>query len=215
MKSRQFTFIILSILLILLNFGGTVHSRKDTVLPELSEKLLRFRVLANSDSTADLFQKNKVSEELASLLRPILSECSSKTEAQNAVSRNLPEIETAAAAFVSQYGADYPVSCTLTKHSFPLKVYQDLTFPAGSYDTLLVTIGEGNGSNWWCLAYPPLCFAEEAYVTVPEQTENTLQSILSERSWRAISGQTKKQQSESPERPGFCFRLLPFLNHLF
>lgn len=186
----------------------------DSVITELSGKLLRFRVLANSDSAADQLQKNKVSAELATLLHPVLSDCSSKEEAQSLLTANLSYIEETAAALTSRYGEAYPVSCCLTQHQFPLKIYQDLTFPSGIYDTLLVTIGDGVGSNWWCLAYPPLCFAEEAYVTVPEETENALEDMLSDQTWEAISGQNKKQQAKN-KKPKFCFRLLPFLNDLF
>lgn len=178
-----------------------------SVRQELSDRLLRFRVLANSDSAADQEQKNRVSQALASSLRPLLSDCSSKEEAVSLLSDSLAEIEKKAAALAALYGNAYPVSCTLSSHCFPIKIYQDLTFPAGEYDTLLVTIGDGAGSNWWCLAYPPLCFTEESYVTVPGDTRDTLKDILSEETYEAVS-----QKSGTPS---FCFRLFPFLNRLF
>lgn len=219
---KQFSHILLLtaiIVFIILSFSvptDQVNTLDDSIITELSGKLLRFRVLANSDSAADQLQKNKVSAALADQLRPILSACSSKEEAQTLITENLPAIEATAAVLASQYGEAYPVTCSLTQHQFPLKVYQNLTFPAGTYDTLLVTIGNGAGSNWWCLAYPPLCFAKEAYVTIPEETENTLENMLTDQTWETISRQTKKQQTETQtKKPKFCFRLLPFLNDLF
>lgn len=208
---------------------------QSSIRQELSEKLLRFRVLANSDSADDQRQKNRVSADLASMLRPILSGCASKEEAQSKLKDALPAIEQAAQELTSRYGTDYPVSCSLSRHQFPLKIYQNLTFPAGSYDTLLITIGDGAGSNWWCLAYPPLCFAEEAYVTVPEETDEALRELLSEEAYASISasngspdtqenaGQPKEdgqpkgngQQEDDQDKPAFCFRLLPFLNDWF
>ncbi|MBQ8639137.1 MAG: stage II sporulation protein R [Lachnospiraceae bacterium] len=191
---------------------------EDAIRRELSDKLLRFRVLANSDSPADQIQKNQVSSSLATLLRPILSECSSKADAQTRLTALLPQIEEAASTLTASFGENYSVTCTLSTHQFPLKIYQNLTFPAGIYDTLLVTIGEGKGSNWWCLAYPPLCFAEEAYVTVPEETSQTLSDILSPQAYCAISKpsaakETGKEKEDSQKR--FYFRLFPFLNDLF
>lgn len=178
---------------------------------ELSAKLLRFRVLANSDSTADQAQKNKVSQALASWLRPMLSSCSSKEEARAALARALPAVEKKANELAALYGKDYDVSCCLGPHTFPAKLYQDLAFPAGEYDTFLVTIGDGAGSNWWCLAYPPLCFAEESYVTVPQESDAKLQELLSDEAYDSlhpeIPGESAPQKDVS-----FCFGLFPFFN---
>ncbi len=215
MKTCRYPVIIFCLLLTLLCIFTSRSPKNESILPELSSKLLRFRVLANSDTTLDQFQKNKVSEEIANELRPLLSNCSSKEEAQTVLEANLQKLTARATDLTAQYGTAYPVTCTLTQHQFPLKMYQNLTFPAGTYDTLLITIGEGNGSNWWCLAYPPLCFAKEAYVTVPEETNTTLENMLSDKSWKAISGQEKTQSDENKEKPKFYFRLLSFLNDFF
>lgn len=208
MKKKQFRFhtVIYSVCAaaILAGIFFTLHIRQlqteqhaDAVRQELSDRLLRFRVLANSDSTADQRQKNELSAAIASRLRPVLSACASKEDAKETLLQMLPDLEQEAASLAAAYGNAYPVTCSLGVHTFPLKQYQSLTFPAGTYDTFLITIGSGSGSNWWCLAYPPLCFAGESCVTVPKQSEQALNDLLSEDAWDMISGNSDAIRSDS------------------
>ncbi len=150
----------------------------------LSTKLLRFRVLADSDSSEDQADKNKLCAKLIPLLSDELSTVQTKEEAVTLVRESLPFLTAYCNDVLSSSGKF--VSCSLGSHLFPYKTYGNYQFPAGIYDTLLVTIGSGSGSNWWCLAFPPLCFADEAFVDVPDASKQMLLDILDDDEYNAI-----------------------------
>ena len=147
----------------------------------LSSKLLRFRVLANSDAENDQNDKKRLCKKLIPLLSPALSNVQTKEEAISLVQESLPFLTAYCNDVLSNdrsASANHSVTCTVGPHLFPYKTYDDCQFPAGIYDTLLVTIGAGRGSNWWCLAFPPLCFADEAFLDVPDSSKQTLLRVL-------------------------------------
>ncbi len=158
------------------NFTLTSSSFSTDYSSTLSSKLLRFRVLANSDSTKDQSDKKRLCTELIPILSPALSNVRTKEEAISLVRESLPFLTAYCNDVLSD--SDKSVSCTVGPHLFPYKTYADCQFPAGIYDTLLVTIGKGRGSNWWCLAFPPLCFADEAFLDVPDSSKQTLLQVL-------------------------------------
>ena len=152
----------------------------------LSDKLLRFRVLADSDSSIDQYEKNELSKKMITLLSPALSDIKTKEEALTLLRESLPFLNAYCNYVLSDYGAQNYASCTLGSHLFPYKTYGNYQFPAGIYDTLLVTIGSGRGSNWWCLAFPPLCFANEAFIDVPDSSSQMLFDLLDKDCYEAI-----------------------------
>lgn len=152
----------------------------------LSDKLLRFRVLADSDSSIDQYEKNELSKKMITLLSPVLSTVQTKEEALTLLRESLPFLNAYCNYVLSDYGAQKYASCTLGSHLFPYKTYGNYQFPAGVYDTLLVTIGSGRGSNWWCLAFPPLCFANEAFIDVPDSSSQMLFDLLDKDCYEAI-----------------------------
>lgn len=152
----------------------------------LSDKLLRFRVLADSDSSIDQYEKNELSKKMITLLSPALSDIKTKEEALTLLRESLPFLNAYCNYVLSDYGAQKYASCTLGSHLFPYKTYGNYQFPSGVYDTLLVTIGSGRGSNWWCLAFPPLCFANEAFIDVPDSSSQMLFDLLDKDCYEAI-----------------------------
>lgn len=123
----------------------------------MTDKLIRLHVIANSDSSADQALKLAVRDEVVSLCAEISSGCTSRAEAHSALEADLGLIESVAAGVISREGYDYPVSVTLSSCEFDKRVYDGFTLPAGEYDALCVTIGEGEGKNFWCVCYPSLC----------------------------------------------------------
>lgn len=160
------------------------YQKNDSSL--LSDKLLRFRVLADSDSSIDQYEKNELSKKMITLLSPALSDIKTKEEALTLLRESLPFLNAYCNYVLSDYGAQNYASCTLGSHLFPYKRYGNYQFPAGIYDTLLVTIGSGRGSNWWCLAFPPLCFANEAFIDVPDSSSQMLFDLLDKDCYEAI-----------------------------
>ena len=186
MTHRKKLTIFLLAIATLFTFVLFIHPYRKNDSSLLSDKLLRFRVLADSDSSIDQYEKNELSKKMIALLSPVLSTVQTKEEALTLLRESLPFLNAYCNYVLSDYGAQKYASCTLGSHLFPYKTYGSYQFPAGVYDTLLVTIGSGRGSNWWCLAFPPLCFANEAFIDVPESSSQTLFDLLDKDCYEAI-----------------------------
>ena len=123
----------------------------------LSDKVLRLHVLANSDSAADQALKLKVRDSVLEAASAILEGCPDRETAERRLSDALPEIEDAARARIAAEGETQAVTAELRPTVFPTREYEDFTLPAGEYLALRVVLGEGEGHNWWCVVFPPLC----------------------------------------------------------
>ena len=186
MTHRKKLTIFLLAVATLFTFVLLIHPYRKNDSSLLSDKLLRFRVLADSDSSIDQYEKNELSKKMITLLSPALSNIKTKEEALTLLRESLPFLNAYCNYVLSDYGAQNYASCTLGSHLFPYKTYGNYQFPAGIYDTLLVTIGSGRGSNWWCLAFPPLCFANEAFIDVPDSSSQMLFDLLDKDCYEAI-----------------------------
>ena len=186
MTHRKKLTIFLLAVATLFTFVLLIHPYRKNDSSLLSDKLLRFRVLADSDSSIDQYEKNELSKKMITLLSPVLSTVQTKEEALTLLRESLPFLNAYCNYVLSDYGAQKYASCTLGSHLFPYKTYGNYQFPAGVYDTLLVTIGSGRGSNWWCLAFPPLCFANEAFIDVPDSSSQMLFDLLDKDCYEAI-----------------------------
>ena len=124
---------------------------------ELADSVIRFHVIANSDSQADQALKLAVRDRVLARAEAIYPENATLDEAQTALEGHLNLLAAAGREVVEEQGYDYPVSASLEDCWFPTKEYEGFALPAGNYTALRVIIGEGKGRNWWCVAFPPLC----------------------------------------------------------
>ena len=129
----------------------------DRTQQQLSDKVLRLHVLANSDSEADQALKRKVRDSVLETASAILADCPDRETAEQRLSAALLEIEDAARARIAAEGGEQTVTAELRPTVFPTREYEDFTLPAGEYLALRVVLGEGEGHNWWCVVFPPLC----------------------------------------------------------
>ena len=129
----------------------------DRTQQQLSDKVVRLHVLANSDSEADQALKRKVRDSVLEAASAILEGCPDRETAEQRLSAALPEIEDAARARIAAEGGKQTVTAELRPTVFPTREYEDFTLPAGEYLALRVVLGEGEGHNWWCVVFPPLC----------------------------------------------------------
>lgn len=145
---------------------------------ELADQVIRFHVIANSDSQEDQTLKLAVRDRVLARAEEFYPEHATLTEAQAALEGHLSALAAAGREVVEEQGYDYPVTARLEDCWFPTKEYEGFALPAGNYTALRVTIGEGKGQNWWCVAFPPLCLgaasetvdqALEAGLFTPEQ----------------------------------------------
>ena len=125
----------------------------------LADKMIRLHVLANSDSEADQALKLEVRDAVLAQAEDILRRCGTMEEAQAQLEAALPDLEALGEAAVSLNGCDYPVTAALSWEDYPTREYDTFTLPAGRYLSLRLTIGAGEGRNWWCVVFPPLCNA--------------------------------------------------------
>lgn len=144
---------ILMALAVTLLWGAWSLHRQD----DLQEKMIRLHVIANSDSDADQTLKLHVRDAVLCCAEDILRQSADMTEARARLRDSLPAIGDAAAQELAAQGSGYSVSVALEDTEFPRKTYDGFALPAGEYLALRVVIGAGEGRNWWCVVYPPLC----------------------------------------------------------
>lgn len=154
----------------------------------IAREVLRFHVLADSDSTEDQVLKMQVKDVLVEKLNGLLQDCENAAESGKAVQENLGQIETWAAEEIQRRGFSCPVSAALENVWFPEKSYGDCTFPEGEYRALQVKIGEAKGQNWWCLLFPGLCFAGTVEGEVPPPQKEKLRQVLTQEEYEAVTG---------------------------
>ena len=179
-------YIIMSLLLFTLAITGMWCGRQYQMQHRLAEKVLRFHVLANSDAVWDQNLKLEVRDAIGSYMQEEMKGIESKATCESFVVEKIPEIERVAEQVVENAGFAYEVHAELAECEFPVKTYGAYTFPAGNYDALKVTIGEGKGQNWWCVMYPNMCFENSMYEVVNEKSEETLRAVLDEEEYNAV-----------------------------
>ena len=124
---------------------------------ELSEKVIRLHVLANSDSAEDQALKLQVRDVILERTTQLLEDVSDRKAAEGLLRGNLLELERLAEQEIQARGFQYSVNAELTCTEFSTRKYDGFTMPAGEYLSLRIMIGEGSGQNWWCVVFPPLC----------------------------------------------------------
>lgn len=136
---------------------------------EIYRDVLRLRVVAASDSEADQADKLAVRDEILALLGEVVGECSGREEAEEAAASMSGEITAAASDCLRERGTEAEVRVSLDWEHSPRRDYGNRVLPAGTYRTLKVTIGEGEGHNWWCVLFPGICMraAEREEDSVP------------------------------------------------
>lgn len=148
------TFVIVGWLFLVYNF-----ETYKTVISE-QPNLIRFHVLANSDSVKDQAVKLKVRDAIVSYLTPYLKDVSDATVARQIIMEQHDCLIHIAQQVLIANGANYSVQIEHGIFEFPIKTYGNLTLPAGKYEAVRVLLGNAEGKNWWCVLFPPLCFID-------------------------------------------------------
>ena len=167
-KRFYVAIVILLVTLMALSFLP-VHGER-----EIYDTVVRLHVLANSDTEEDQALKLIVRDSVLAAAAPYLEGCSTQAEAVEALTAHLSDLESAAAETIAAEGYDYPVTVLLGEEDYPTRTYESCAFPAGTYVSLRVCIGDAEGQNWWCCLFPPLCLSaatakqdnEDAFIQV-------------------------------------------------
>lgn len=155
-------------------------------LERRGENLIRFHVLANSDSSEDQELKLKVRDKVIAAMSSDLEESKDVNETRDILKANLRKIEEVAKEEIERNGQSYKVKASLTEHAFPTKRYGNVVFPAGIYEALRIEIGKAEGQNWWCVMFPPLCFVDVKHGLTDEKTQQSLKASLTEEEYYLV-----------------------------
>ena len=133
---------------------------------EVKNALIRFHVIANSDDDEDQQLKLKVKNRVIDYLYPYLSNSSSLDNSREIIKDNMDEVKRISKDVIKEEGYDYDVNLQLSRENFPDKSYGNIVLPQGNYEAFRIIIGKGQGRNWWCVMFPPLCFVDESKAEV-------------------------------------------------
>ncbi len=143
---------VLLVVCLILWCGSVISDRK-----LLNENLIRLHVVANSDSDEDQALKLQVRDAVVEKLCDTMDSFPSMEEARDYLQAHLPELEAFVNQVIGELGFTETATVSLDRESFETKEYETFTLPAGYYEALRITIGEGQGKNWWCVLFPSLC----------------------------------------------------------
>ncbi len=138
-------------MLIIIIFVSFMSINNTVIIPNNS---IRFRIIANSNSEIDQNTKINIKKDLESTLFPKLQNSNSKEETKKIIEENENLIEET----INKY--NIPYSINYGNNYFPVKEYKGINYPEGEYESLVISLGEAKGNNWWCIMYPPLCLIE-------------------------------------------------------
>lgn len=149
---------------------------------DLSDKLIRLHVVANSDSDEDQALKLKVRDMILEDITNLLKGVTDREKAAAIIDAHMPSIIADSEAVISAQGYGYAVTAKIAVEEFPTRDYDTFSLPAGKYTALRVVIGEGGGHNWWCVIFPPLCMtaATDYKATFKQLTDEQIKLITSD-----------------------------------
>lgn len=151
---------------------------------EIRSDVLRLHVIANSDTSVDQNLKLRLRDYILQEGKDIFNGSVNVENAVEKIEPALPELEKSAKTFVNQAGFDYDVKISLSNEYFTTRTYETVTLPAGKYLALRVVIGSGEGHNWWCVMFPPMC--------VPAaDKKDEIENVFSEKEIKLVESKPK------------------------
>lgn len=137
----------------------------------IPEDAIRLRILANSDSIADQTLKRKVRDAVSKNIHAWIKDYETKEEAEKVIQQKIPEIRAVIQDVMEERNQIQSFTVELTPTEFPTKLYGNQLYEAGTYDALKIVLGTGEGANWWCVLFPPLCFLDFSSSSVAVEEE--------------------------------------------
>lgn len=169
---------------LVLSVAVTAYS--DGIQEDLQDNLIRLHIIANSDSGEDQAVKLRVRDAVLDKMRE-----ETENKSRNEIIKSLDEIEKTANRVLEENCFDYTASAVYGKFYFPKKEYRGMTLPAGEYYGVRIVLGNGNGHNWWCVMYPPLCVSENE-AGLDQQASELLQNSLNHQTYDIVTKSDKK-----------------------
>ncbi|MDQ0244884.1 stage II sporulation protein R [Bacillus fengqiuensis] len=157
-------YVIIYFILLLIGANGHLlysqsfaKANEPVVIPD---EAIRLRILANSDSEEDQALKREIRDRVNAEINEWVAELTSIEAARELIKSRLPIIQGIAEEVMEEKQAGQEVQVDFGTVRFPTKLYGQFLYPAGEYEAILITLGKGEGANWWCVLFPPLCFLD-------------------------------------------------------
>ena len=158
------------VLVICLIIGIIIYNKENEII--IPSDAIRVRIIANSNSIEDLYQKKKLKDSIKNDLYEIVKEAKSSNEANESINNNIDKIKAIVSSKTNDFKIDYGINY------FPEKIYKGVIYPEGDYHSLVITLGSGLGDNWWCVLYPPLCLIEDNASTSNVEYHSLIRDLL-------------------------------------
>lgn len=156
-----FVFIFIILFLTMPMNGASQQSEPNNDYQVIPDEAIRLRILANSDSDEDQDLKRLVRDRVNEKITVWVAHIDKIEEARKLIEERIPEIKSIIAQVMKEENNDNDFKVEYGENvTFPTKLYGPYIYPAGEYEAVLITLGEGNGANWWCVLFPPLCFLD-------------------------------------------------------
>lgn len=185
---------------------------KELVYEEIEKEIIRFHVIANSDSKEDQDLKLKIRDAVVDFVYKGLENSTSLEESRKFILDNKSEIESIARKEIENQGYDYKIESVLSRENFPDKMYGDVVFPQGEYEAYRILIGEGNGQNWWCVMFPPLCFVDGTKEAIDS---SNIVKELDKDSETNLKNTDNKKENKTENKIVFKFKLFESIKSFF
>lgn len=155
MKGKGIFAVILALVLLI-----AIGSYKTEEKSSYKAEYLRLHIRADSNDYSAQSIKYEIKDEVVAFLTPIVANCKNKKESVQAIENNLENIENLTDKILKEKGYTYTSTAQIKREEFPVRAYDEYVLDAGVYDALIINLGSGEGDNWWCVVYPPLCFTK-------------------------------------------------------
>jgi len=152
---KKIIILLITLITIFLVLNNT--KAEEVIIPDES---IRLRVIANSNTVEDQNIKLKVRDIVQNKIYELLKDTKDLDKARTILQNNKQEIETIIKNTLNQLNVDYSFTINFGENYFPEKEYKGVIYEEGYYESLLITLGQGTGENWWCVLFPPLCMIE-------------------------------------------------------
>lgn len=196
------------------------HNKVDSPVEELcydkvKNSLIRFHVIANSDNDKDQKLKLKVRDAVLDYLYPTLNKSQSIDETRNIIKNNMNNVKVMAEDIIKKNNYNYSVKVMLSRENFPEKAYGNIILPQGNYEAFRIIIGSGQGHNWWCVMFPPLCFVDESKAVVEyDKTKEKIETAEDDNKENYINTRDNKGKEESHKKIEYKFKILEIFERL-
>lgn len=213
---KKIALIFFSIVMLMMSWEGQMvdtaaAAGSQAVISQIPQESIRLRILANSDGAADQLVKRRVRDAVVEQMNGWVAQLEnpqSLEEARQVIREHLPAIEEQVGQTLKQYGKNYDYQVELGTVPFPTKMYGGAVYPAGDYEALRVTLGEGKGKNWWCVLFPPLCFIDAGSGDALAKDAGAVTTATAKASAAGAAGDAVQVEPEETEVRFFLWDML-------